>query len=189
MQGPRDVGEGNGGRTHEPNLRELTSDSDGQFLLLLSKIEALEALLDERDRLYSERDTSRKTAVDAALAAAKEAVAAALLTAKEAAGKAEDAAKVRFESFNEFNTRIDTLTRSFPTREVVETSLASLTTRLAAVELHQASDSGAKNQAQVTQSRQEWSTGLIVTAIFGIFGTIGTILGAVYLIVAKASGH
>src|ERR1700694_4964652 len=178
LGGECQLSEGNesNGRTHEPSLREVTKELNGAKELLLSRIDALTQLLDERDRLYSERDDNRKTAVDAALAAAKEAVQAALLAAKEAVSKAEDATKLRFESFNEFNTRIDTLTRSFPTREVVDTMFSALTTRLAAVELRQAQQVGAEDKGQSTKTSTIAIAAIISSAFFGAAAIVVTLI-------------
>jgi hypothetical protein len=68
------------GRTHEPNLRELTAQIDG-----------LVKLYEERDRRYEERFISQDEKTTLALTASKEAI-----------SKAEMATEKRFESVNEF---------------------------------------------------------------------------------------
>ncbi len=40
-----------------------------------------------------------------------------------------------------------------------------------------------------TRARSEWSIGVILAVVFGVTGTFGTVLGAIYLIVSKATGH
>src|ERR1700674_755088 len=77
------------GRTHEPSLRELTSELDGVKLWLLEKVESLRDLMNERHALYKERSDSQKTALEAALAAAN-----AKNDATSAAGK-EDITKYK----------------------------------------------------------------------------------------------
>ena len=88
----------NGTRTHEPSLRELTVDMDGKVDTINEKIKNLHNLIDERDRLYSERNDSQKVAVDAALAAAKEQTGASFASSEKAIVKAENAQ-------NEYNAR------------------------------------------------------------------------------------
>jgi chromosome segregation ATPase len=80
--------------------------------------QALKNITDERDRLYKERDEARRTAVDAALAAAKAAVDAALIAVKEqtkasfeasekAIVKAEEAQKSYNQSHNDLARKMD----------------------------------------------------------------------------------
>lgn len=88
------------GRTHEPSLRELTAELDGLRELLLSK-------LDERDRLYKERDDSRRTAVDAALSAAKEQTKQSFEASEKAIVKAEEAQKSYNQSHNDLARKMD----------------------------------------------------------------------------------
>lgn len=99
-------GDPTNGRTHEPALRQLTAEVDGLRMQTHASFVALREIMDERDRLYTERDDARKLAVDAALAAAKEAVAAALLAADRAVSKVETANEKRFESVNEFRGQL-----------------------------------------------------------------------------------
>jgi hypothetical protein len=68
------------GRTHEPSLREVTSQLDG-----------LKELMDERDRRYEER-----------FKAMDEKTGLALTSSEKAVTKAETATEKRFDSVNEF---------------------------------------------------------------------------------------
>jgi hypothetical protein len=70
----------NAGRTHEPSLREITSQLDG-----------LKELMDERDRRYEER-----------FKAMDEKTGLALTSSEKAVTKAETATEKRFDSVNEF---------------------------------------------------------------------------------------
>jgi len=94
-------------RTHEPSLRELTIDLDGLKELLISKMESMKEVINERDKLYKERDDSRRTAVDAALAAAKEQTKASFEASEKAIVKAEEAQKSYNIAHNDLARKMD----------------------------------------------------------------------------------
>jgi hypothetical protein len=96
----------NGTRTHEPSLRELTVDMDGKVDTINEKIKNLHNLIDERDRLYSERNTTQKVAVDAALTAAKEQTGASFASSEKAIVKAENAQSEYNARSNEFRATL-----------------------------------------------------------------------------------
>lgn len=90
------------GRTHEPDLHQITAELDGLRDLLLSRLKELEQngkssdkalrdLFEERDRRYEDRFRAQDEKTTLALTASKEAI-----------GKAETATEKRFESVNEF---------------------------------------------------------------------------------------
>lgn len=101
------MSEPNGARTHEPSLRELTAEADGTKALILSKFDSLRELVDERDRLYKERDDARRTAVDAALAAVKEQTKASFDASEKAIVKAEEAQKAYNTAHNDLSRKMD----------------------------------------------------------------------------------
>jgi hypothetical protein len=68
------MGEVNG-RTHEPNLREVTHQLDDLKELLEVKVGAVVLLLNERHERYKERDEARAREVAVAFTAAEKAVA------------------------------------------------------------------------------------------------------------------
>ena len=76
-------------RTHEPNMRELTADLDGLREVMKAELRALNDLAVERDRRYSERDSSRQEEVKNALVAAKEQTSASFVASKEAITEAK----------------------------------------------------------------------------------------------------
>lgn len=78
-------------RTHEPSLRELTSELEGLEAVMQAELKAVREIMDERDRRYNERAKAQDTAVSAALAASE-----------RASSKAEAASERRFEGVNEF---------------------------------------------------------------------------------------
>jgi hypothetical protein len=60
------------GRTHEPSLGELTSELDGLRDLLISKVDSLGKLMEQRHEQYKDWVAAQKDAVTAALNANKE---------------------------------------------------------------------------------------------------------------------
>jgi len=69
--------------------------------------ELLTAVGDERDKLYKERDDSRRTAVDAALAAVKEQTKSSFEASEKAIVKAEEAQKSYNASHNDLSRKMD----------------------------------------------------------------------------------
>lgn len=109
------------------SLRDYTS----------SQVEALKAVMDERDERYGQRFEAQQEALSAALDAAKEQVANALQAAKEAVLKAEDAANKRFEGVNEFRQTLVDQAGTFMTKaeadarlKAAEEDIRALTARL-----------------------------------------------------------
>jgi hypothetical protein len=115
------------------------------------------------------------------VSAAAVATAAALATALAPITKAiEDLRQAQYQQQGEKSQQVDM--RTDPTLIAIkELTIAQheLVTRIKTEEVG----------VDKTRARDQWSIGLIVTLVFGITGTLGTILGAVYLIVSKASGH
>ena len=79
------------GRTHEPSLRELTSDLNGLRQIMDAKIAGVSSTMDERDRRYEDRFTAMDEKTSLALTASEKAVV-----------KAETATEKRFDAVNEF---------------------------------------------------------------------------------------
>jgi phage-related tail protein len=82
----------------------LTSNDREVFL---AEITALRAIVDERDRLYKERDDSRRVAVDAALAAVKDQTKASFEASEKAIVKAEEAQRAYNLSHNDLARKMD----------------------------------------------------------------------------------
>jgi chromosome segregation ATPase len=75
--------------------------------LSVAELRAIKAILDERDKLYKERDDSRRTAVDAALAAVKEQTKSSFEASEKAIVKAEEAQKSYNTSHNDLSRKMD----------------------------------------------------------------------------------
>jgi len=161
------------GRTHEPSLRELTAELDGMRQLLLAKLSAIESVIDERDRMYKERDDARRTAVDAAFAAQKEAINTAMAAADRAVSKAELATEKRFESVNEFRATLDNQQRTLIPRAEVDVLMRGSSEKI--IDL-------IKTQDELKSVISEWQAERI-----GVRGGWGYAVGAVGFMLALGS--
>jgi hypothetical protein len=95
------------GRTHEPSLRELTSDLDGLKELLISKIDSVAKDVAALDRLNATVAAGQKTAVEAALAAQEKLTAAAFAASKEAIAKSDESQRAYNNSHNDLLRKMD----------------------------------------------------------------------------------
>jgi small-conductance mechanosensitive channel len=188
--------EENGNRTHEPSLRELTAELDGQ-----------RSLMDERDRRYGEQFNASKEAVKAALDANKELTSQAFLASKEAINKAETASNANDAKNNEFRSQLKDQTSTFPTRIEVDSKVTSVADRLdefkkdlekykdqQALEIRglretRAGVEAAKVQVVENRQRDQWSTSTILYVVFGIIGTLMGMISTITLLGAAVSGH
>jgi hypothetical protein len=121
------------GRLHDPSLRELTAELDGLRELLLSKLDALNGKLDERDKLYTERDTSRRTAVEAALTAVKEQTKQSFDASEKAIVKAEDAQKSYNISHNDLARKMDDQNKATMPRTETESRFHAVEEKITAL--------------------------------------------------------
>lgn len=87
---------------------------------------SLREINDERDRLYKERDESRRTAVDAALTAVKEQTKASFDASEKAIVKAEEAQKSYNQSHNDLARKMDDQNKATMPRSETESRFRSL---------------------------------------------------------------
>jgi hypothetical protein len=120
-------------RTHEPNLRELTSDLDGLKAFLLSRHDALREVVDEREKLYTERSIASGRAVDAALKAAETLTNAAFAASEKAIQKAESNAEKWRDNANEWRTAMLDRESKFAAKPEVENEFKSIRTEMASL--------------------------------------------------------
>jgi hypothetical protein len=161
-----------GSRSHEPNLRELTADLDGLHQLMLARLEAMKSLMDERDRMYSERDTSRRTAVEAALIAAKEQTATSFAASKEAISKADTAQHEYNIRSNEFRGQLDDQAKRLISRAEVESVIRNLEEKIARLDgdQRQLRDTVGSGVSKGEGMNQLWQ---YILAGLGLLGTFG----------------
>ena len=98
---------GNGGRTHEPTLRELTGQLDDLKELMIEKVQRLSDKIEERDRLYIEKFRAGEIAVSAAITASDKQTAASFASSEKAIFKAEEAQREYNVRSNEFRGQLD----------------------------------------------------------------------------------
>jgi hypothetical protein len=195
---------GNGARTHEPNLREVTAELDGLRDLVLSKFETIATKFEgldrfevERDRRYEEAKLANKNAVDAAFAAAKEAVAEAKRGQDAYNTQHNDLQRKQDDQRHEMITRTEADQRFRAVEEKFdqykvdkERELKELRDRISDLQLSRSAGEGAgargisdlaAQQYQSTQSRQQsnWVIGLMVG---GGIAFAGLVLSGVQLI-------
>jgi hypothetical protein len=97
---------------------------------LAALIESQKAIIDERDRLYKERDESRRTAVDAALMAQKEQTKASFEASEKAIVKAEDAQREYNVRSNEFRGQLDDQAKTLMPRLEMATTFRAIEDKL-----------------------------------------------------------
>jgi chromosome segregation ATPase len=170
------MAEDTNGRTHEPSLRELTVEIDGLRALLLSKIESTKQILDERDKLYKERDDSRRTAVDAALSAAKEQTKASFEASEKAIVKAEEAQKSYNQSHNDLARKMDDQSKATMPRSETEARFHALEEKVNEVRNVVSAGTGVITGSRGVKEETRANVGTIgtlvgiVIAILGLFG-------------------
>lgn len=100
-----------------------------------TELRHIKELLDERDRLYTDRDNSRKQAVDAALTAAKEQTASSFAASKEAIQKADTAQKEYNDRSNEFRGQLADQAKRLATKDEMFALLKNMDDRMGRIEL------------------------------------------------------
>lgn len=103
------------GRTHDPNLRELTNELDGVKEVLTSEIARLRDISNERDRRYEDRFKAMDEKTMLALNASEKAVT-----------KAEIAQEKRFDNTNEWRAAMQDRDRNQMPRIEIEQRFNSL---------------------------------------------------------------
>jgi hypothetical protein len=107
-------------------------DDKLSLALVLSRLDALKEVVDERDRLYKERDEARRTAVDAALAAVKENTKASFEASEKAIVKAEEAQKAYNTSHNDLARKMDDQNKATMPRLETEARFRNIEEKIAA---------------------------------------------------------
>jgi hypothetical protein len=129
------------------DLRELFQEKlTGLGAVLQADMATLRATIDERDKLYNERSTTGKTAVDAALKSAETAVNAAFAAAEKAGAKSDVNAEKWRENANEWRAAMMDRESKFAQKAELDTELKSLRTELASLRETRAGHDGASKQ-------------------------------------------
>jgi len=109
-----------GGRSHDPNLRQLTAELDGLRDLMQAEFRAIRSTLDERDKLYTERAMLERIAREAALASAKELSMNASIASKEAIAENKKSQDVYNVSHNDLSRKMEAQARELIARTEVD---------------------------------------------------------------------
>lgn len=152
------------GRTHEPNLRELTSELDGLRSVMEAKLEAAHQTMNERDRRYEDRFTAMDEKTSLALTASEKAVV-----------KAETATEKRFDAVNEFRGQLaDQAANLLPRGEAsakflaFEEKLVRIDTDLRGLRESRSQITGDANRSDKTGNQMMWAIGLLVAIVLGV---------------------
>jgi chromosome segregation ATPase len=152
-------------RTHEPTLRELTSELDGQRAFVLSRIDALKEIIDERDRRYQERDEARRAAIDASLIAAKEQTAASFAASEKAIAKAEEAQRAYNQSHNDLAKKMDEQNKAMMLRSESEGRFHAVEEKINDIRNAMAAGGGMLHGSQIVKDESRANVALIVAAL------------------------
>lgn len=162
----------NGERTHEPQLRQVVAEMDGFRRLVEVEMAGLHRLLDERDRLYKERDESRRSAVDAAITAAKEQTRQSFEASEKAIVKAEDAQREYNVRSNEFRGQLDDQAKTLMPRAESMSRFEAFDKVIEEIKIQQAnfrewrSESGGRErQGDAGRSQAHWLVGVFFTVV------------------------
>jgi hypothetical protein len=145
----------------QPTIRELSVEVD-----------SLRRIMDERDRLYAERDNSRRTAVDAALTAAKEQTASSFAASKEAIAKADTAQHEYNLRSNEFRGQLDDQAKRLISRAEVDTIIKNFDEKLNRLEMDtRVNREAIGNSASKGEGmNQFWQYLVTIVGLLGSFG-------------------
>ncbi len=166
------------GRTHEPALREVVSDLDGLRVLVMAKLDSIRDIIDERDRLYKERDDSRRTAVEAALAAVKSETRASFEASEKAIVKAEEAQRAYNQSHNDLSRKLDDQNKATMPRPEVETRIAAVEEKINSVRDIVTAGGGVLQGGRAAHDDTRANLAIVVSVI-----------GVVVLIIVEISTH
>jgi len=143
----------------DPSLREVMVAIDG-----------LRELIDERDRRYEERDASRRTAVEAALAAAKEQTRASFDASEKAIVKAESAQTSYNIAHNDLAKKMDDQNKATMPRTETEQRFRSIEEKISDLREAQVSMTGKSMGLSTGWALLVGAVGLIATLIsIGVF--------------------
>jgi len=114
--------------------------------LLLADMETLRATIDERDKLYTERDNTRRTAVETAVTAVKEQTKASFDASEKAIIKSDVNSEKWRENANEWRAAMMDRESKFAPRAEMDTEFKSLRTELAALKKDRDQNVGGRQQ-------------------------------------------
>lgn len=173
------------GRTHEPNLRELTGQLDDLKELLLHTDRSTRELMEERDRRYEERFAGQKEAVSSALTAQKELTTSAFASSEKAIVKAEDSQRTYNAGHNDLSRKMESQYKDMLPRPEATALLASIEDKIENLKKEIAglresrSEGGGERHGRISQ--QQFIM-MIVSLIVALVIIGGAVVSVVYAI-------
>jgi phosphopantetheinyl transferase (holo-ACP synthase) len=154
-----EINGGNGGRTHEPALRELVAQIDGMV-----------KLYEERDRRYEDRFKSQEVNVISALASADKQNASAFAAAKEAVLKSENSQTSYNATHNDITRKMDNQYLTMLPRTEADARFKGLEEKFEDAKKDIAT---LREFRSVNQSGRENTRWLVPVAVTGFVGFLG----------------
>lgn len=161
------------------DLHTLKAECGASGKLTDHRLLALRELVDERDRLYKERDEARRTAVDAALAAAKEKTKDAFDASEKAIVKAEEAQKAYNQSHNDLARKMDDQNKATMPRAETEQRFKGLEEKLAILTGSFTAGSGAQMGVQQQKDDARASVSMLISIISALIVVGGVVVALV----------
>lgn len=156
-------------------VRALIEEKDARYEKLLNaKTQGVLDQLRDKDALYTDRDTARQKAVEAALKAAQTGVDAAFAASEKAIGKSDQNAEKWRENANEWRAAMMDREVKFAGRNEVENELKNLRLELASVKDAQSQGKGRDEGGDKSQALMFAAVGLVATLL-----SIGGVIVAV----------
>lgn len=156
-------------------LDDLITEKGARYAELVNtKTDAVATLLKEKDALYTDRDTARQKAVEAALKAAQTGVDAAFAASEKAIGKSDQNAEKWRENANEWRAAMQDREVKFAGRIEVDNELKNLRTELASVKEGQDRKSGKGEGLNAAWLVLVAAIGIVLSGLFLYEGTKST---------------
>jgi len=149
-------------RTHEPSLREVTVELDG-----------LRALMDERDKRYTERDEARQKAVEAALRASDLQTRTIHEASQKAIEKADADSDKWMANANEWRGTLQDRDTRFALKEAVEAEARALRSEIQGLRESRAEGIGGKHFRDDSRANLAITVSILSVIVF-IAVTIAT---------------
>lgn len=127
------------GRTHEPGLRELTAQLDG-----------LRELIDERDRLYSERSTTIREEIKTAFASSEKAIT-----------KSEASQQVYNTGHNDLTRKMEAQYSMMVPREEARLKWDAVDKELQSLRESRSGGQGEREASRLNRDFEKWVIGVI----------------------------
>lgn len=152
--------------------REIANGDNIVIEMLRREVAAQRGVVDERDRLYSERHQQNQISVEKALASAEKAVNAALAAAKEASFEQKEALKEYKVASNEWRSTVTDLTTQMGVIGKIEQRMTGLEEKVNELRRVDSKTEGGTEALNQSKSNQRWLIGIGVMLVIFILGQV-----------------